>query len=60
MQNEHEFKSYQLRKKFIFRQLVTKIVNFVVIRRNNSVLTQKRKRKKKRHFKAISHEISEF
>ena len=45
MQNEHEFKNYQLRKKFIFWQLVTKIINFAVIRQSNGIFTQKEKKR---------------
>ena len=48
MQNEHKFQNYQLQKKFIFRQLVKKIVNFADIRQNNSVFMEKKKKKKKK------------
>ena len=45
MQNEHEFNNYQLREKFIFRQLLMKIVNFAVIKQNKSVFTQKKEKR---------------
>ena len=43
MQSDHEFKKYQLWKKYIFWQLGTKIANFADIWQNNSVFTQKKK-----------------
>ena len=40
MQNDHQFKKYQLLRKFIFQQLVAKIANFVYIRQNKSIFTK--------------------
>ena len=40
MLNDHEFKKYQLQKKFIFWQLVTEITNFADIWCNNNVFMQ--------------------
>ena len=37
--NDRGFKKYQLHKKFIYRQLISKIGNFDDIRQNNSVFT---------------------
>ena len=45
MQNDREFKKYQLQKKFVFWQLGMKITNFANIRRNNSIFTQKKEKK---------------
>ena len=42
-QNDHGFKKYLLRKKFVFLQLVTKIAYFAYIRPNNSIFMQKKK-----------------
>ena len=50
MHNDSRFKKYQLRKKFTFWQLVAKIANFLDIRQNKSVITQKKKKKEKRAF----------
>ena len=44
MQNDREFKKYQLPKKFRFQQLVVRIANFADTRRNNRVFTQKKKK----------------
>ena len=41
MQNDRGFKKYQLQIKFIFQQLVSKIINFVDIRRNGNVCVKK-------------------
>ena len=43
--NDYGFKKYQLRKKFIFWQLVAKIANFTDIRQNNSIFAKKKKEK---------------
>ena len=43
-QNDHGFKKYQLQKKLIFWQLLTKFANFADIRRNNSIFTQLKKK----------------
>ena len=51
MQNDGEFKKYQLHKKFMLQQLVAKVANFANIRGNNRVLME---RKKNAHFKTIS------
>ena len=45
-QNGRGFKKYQLRKKFIFRQIVTKITNFPIL----GEITYLREEKKKRAF----------
>ena len=55
-----DLKNLNYGKKFIFVQIVAKIVNFFDIRWNNMVFTQKKKKKKKAHFESISHENSQI